>query len=38
LTAAEETEIKEAFHLFAHELKGEKEGVIPIDDVRRAMT
>lgn len=33
----EENEIKEAFRLFAQDKKGEKEGVIPIGDVRRAM-
>lgn len=38
ITAAEEEEIKAAFHLFSRDMKGEKEGVIPIDDVRRAMT
>lgn len=37
ITAEEEAEIKEAFGLFAEPLDGEKEGVIPIDDVRRAM-
>ena len=37
ITAREEAEIKEAFGLFAEPLEGEKEGVIPIDDVRRAM-
>jgi hypothetical protein len=37
ITGAEENEIKEAFALFSIEKKGEKEGVIPIDDVRRAM-
>lgn len=37
ITAAEEAEIKEAFGLFAEPMDGEKEGVIPIGDVRRAM-
>ncbi|KAJ9148319.1 Calmodulin [Pleurostoma richardsiae] len=37
ITAQEEAEIKEAFSLFAEPMKGEKEGVMPIDDVRRAM-
>ncbi|KAK0615970.1 hypothetical protein B0T17DRAFT_497324, partial [Bombardia bombarda] len=37
ITAQEEAEIKEAFSLFAEPMDGEKEGVIPIGDVRRAM-
>ncbi|TLD27350.1 hypothetical protein PspLS_05333 [Pyricularia sp. CBS 133598] len=37
ITAEEEAEIKEAFSLFSEPMEGEKEGVIPIDDVRRAM-
>ncbi|TVY29377.1 Centrin-2, partial [Lachnellula hyalina] len=37
ITAAEENEIREAFALFSQKKKGEKEGVIPISDVRRAM-
>ncbi|EAA31861.3 hypothetical protein GE21DRAFT_7315 [Neurospora crassa] len=37
ITAQEEAEIKEAFSLFAEPMDGEKEGVIPIRDVRRAM-
>ncbi|KAK7910795.1 hypothetical protein PG985_013276 [Apiospora marii] len=37
ITAREEAEIKEAFALFSEEMDGEKEGVIPISDVRRAM-
>lgn len=37
ITAQEEAEIKEAFSLFSEPMDGEKEGVIPIDDVRRAM-
>ncbi|KAK3378463.1 ef-hand superfamily Ca2+-modulated protein [Podospora didyma] len=37
ITAQEEAEIKEAFGLFAEAMAGEKEGVIQIGDVRRAM-
>lgn len=37
ITAQEEAEIKEAFSLFREPLDGEKEGIIPIGDVRRAM-
>lgn len=37
ITGAEENEIKEAFALFSVEKTGEKEGVIPIGEVRRAM-
>lgn len=37
ITNAEETEIREAFALFATPKQGEKEGVIPIGDVRRAL-
>ncbi|KAI0119193.1 EF-hand [Daldinia grandis] len=37
ISAREEREIKEAFALFAEPAEGEKEGVIPIKDVRRAM-
>ncbi|KAI0012869.1 hypothetical protein F4779DRAFT_567206 [Xylariaceae sp. FL0662B] len=37
ISAREEREIKEAFALFAEPMDGEKEGVIPINDVRRAM-
>lgn len=37
ITAREEREIKEAFALFAEPMEGEKEGVIPTKDVRRAM-
>ncbi|ETS76701.1 hypothetical protein PFICI_12088 [Pestalotiopsis fici W106-1] len=37
ITAREEAEIREAFALFSEPMDGEKEGVIPIDDVRRAM-
>jgi hypothetical protein len=38
ITAQEEADIKEAFGLFSEPADGEKEGVIPIGDVRRAMT
>ncbi|KAH7395965.1 hypothetical protein BKA64DRAFT_709337 [Cadophora sp. MPI-SDFR-AT-0126] len=37
ITAAEESEIKDAFEIFQETRKGEKEKVIPIQDVRRAM-
>ncbi|KAI5862800.1 calmodulin [Durotheca rogersii] len=37
ISAREEREIKEAFALFAEPLDGEKDGVIPTKDVRRAM-
>ncbi|KAM7204320.1 hypothetical protein V8F33_001622 [Rhypophila sp. PSN 637] len=37
ITAQEEAEIREAFGLFSEPMDGEKEGVIPIGDVRRAM-
>ncbi|ORY71600.1 calmodulin [Pseudomassariella vexata] len=37
ITAREEREIKEAFALFSEPMDGEKEGVMPIGDVRRAM-
>ncbi|KAI1847195.1 hypothetical protein JX265_011870 [Neoarthrinium moseri] len=37
ISAREEAEIKEAFALFSEPMDGEKEGVIPINDVRRAM-
>ncbi|GAB1314152.1 Calmodulin [Madurella fahalii] len=37
LSAQEESEIREAFSLFSEPMEGEKEGVIPIGDVRRAM-
>jgi hydroxyacylglutathione hydrolase len=37
ITAEEEAEIKEAFGLFAEPMDGEKEGILPIDDLRRAM-
>lgn len=37
ISAQEETEIKEAFGLFSQPMKGEKEGIIPVGDVRKAM-
>lgn len=37
ITAQEENEIKEAFALFSVPRDGEKEGVIPTQDVRKAM-
>lgn len=37
ITAQEETDIREAFSLFSEPMAGEKEGVIPIPDVRRAL-
>ncbi|EAQ90609.1 hypothetical protein CHGG_02544 [Chaetomium globosum CBS 148.51] len=37
LTALEESEIHEAFSLFAEPLDGEPQGVMPISDVRRAL-
>lgn len=37
ISAQEEAEIKEAFSLFSEPADGEKDGVIPIGDVRRAM-
>ncbi|KAI1468447.1 uncharacterized protein F4812DRAFT_458881 [Daldinia caldariorum] len=37
ISAREEREIREAFGLFAEPAEGEKEGVIPTKDVRRAM-
>ncbi|KAL5606138.1 hypothetical protein BROUX41_006094 [Berkeleyomyces rouxiae] len=37
VSAQEESEIREAFGLFAEPMKGEKEGVIPTADVRAAM-
>ncbi|CAN8095845.1 unnamed protein product [Discula destructiva] len=37
ITAQEEAEIREAFALFSEKAEGEKDGVIPIGDVRRAM-
>jgi hypothetical protein len=37
ISAQEETEIREAFGLFSQPIEGEKEGVIPIGDVRKAM-
>ncbi|KAK4127836.1 hypothetical protein N657DRAFT_231091 [Parathielavia appendiculata] len=37
LTAQEESEIREAFSLFSEPMEGEKQGVMPIGDVRRAL-
>ncbi|KAL6849568.1 hypothetical protein ACO1O0_009109 [Amphichorda felina] len=37
VSAQEEGEIKEAFSLFAEPMDGEKNGVIPIDDVKSAL-
>ncbi|KKA29253.1 hypothetical protein TD95_002055, partial [Thielaviopsis punctulata] len=37
VSAQEESEIREAFSLFAQPMAGEKEGVIPTGDVRAAM-
>ncbi|RDL39566.1 uncharacterized protein BP5553_03906 [Venustampulla echinocandica] len=37
ITSVEENEIREAFTLFSKPKKGEKEGIIPVGDVRRAM-
>ncbi|CZT49428.1 related to calmodulin [Rhynchosporium secalis] len=37
ITAEEETEIKEAFEIFHEKWEGEKDKVIPIGDVKRAM-
>lgn len=37
ISSQEETEIREAFGLFSQPMEGEKEGVIPIGDVRKAM-
>ncbi|KAL2151836.1 hypothetical protein VTH82DRAFT_5020 [Thermothelomyces myriococcoides] len=37
ITAEEEAEIREAFSLFAEPMEGEKEGVMPIGEVRRAL-
>lgn len=37
ITAQEENEIKEAFVMFSQPYEGEKDGVIPISDVRKAM-
>ena len=37
LSEEQKQEIKEAFALFAEPMDGEKEGVIPTGDVRRAM-
>ncbi|KAH7318657.1 Las1-like-domain-containing protein [Stachybotrys elegans] len=37
VTAQEEGEIKEAFSLFAEPMDGEKNGVLPVDDVKSAL-
>lgn len=37
ITAQQEAEIREAFGLFAEPMDGEKEGVLPTGDIRRAM-
>ncbi|KAL8418329.1 hypothetical protein RB594_001800 [Gaeumannomyces avenae] len=37
ISADEEAEIREAFSLFAEPMEGEREGVMPIEDVRRAL-
>ncbi|EFX05455.1 ef-hand superfamily Ca2+-modulated protein [Grosmannia clavigera kw1407] len=37
ITAQEEAEIREAFSLFSEPMDGEKQGVLPIGDLRRAM-
>ncbi|CAK7202346.1 hypothetical protein SEUCBS139899_005069 [Sporothrix eucalyptigena] len=37
ITAQEEGEIREAFGLFAEPMDGEKDGVLPINDLRRAL-
>ncbi|CAK7263148.1 hypothetical protein SEPCBS57363_000420 [Sporothrix epigloea] len=37
ITAQEEAEIREAFGLFAEPMDGEKDGVLPIGDLRRAL-
>lgn len=37
ITAQDEAEFREAFSLFAEARRGEKEGVMPVGDVRRAM-
>ncbi|KAJ4306375.1 hypothetical protein N0V88_001175 [Collariella sp. IMI 366227] len=37
ITAQEEAEIREAFSLFSEPMEGEKDGVMPISDVRRAL-
>lgn len=37
MSAQEEDEIKEAYSLFAEPMDGEKNGVLPIDDVKSAL-
>lgn len=37
ISAQEEGEIKEAWGLFAEPMDGEKNGVLPIDDVKSAL-
>ncbi|CAK7243032.1 MAG: hypothetical protein STHCBS139747_004539 [Sporothrix thermara] len=37
ITAQEEAEIREAFGLFSEPMDGEKDGVLPIGDLRRAL-
>jgi hypothetical protein len=37
ITAQEENEIKEAFAIFSVSKDGEKEGVLPVRDVRKTM-
>lgn len=37
MTPQEEGEIKEAFSLFAEPMDGEKNGVLPIDDLKSAL-
>lgn len=37
MSAQEENEIKEAYSLFAEPMDGEKNGVLPIDDVKSAL-
>ena len=37
ISAQEENEIKEAFSLFSEAMDGEKQGVLPIDDVKSAL-
>lgn len=37
MSAQEEAEIKEAFSLFAEPMDGEKNGVLPINDIKSAL-
>jgi hydroxyacylglutathione hydrolase len=37
ISAAQENEIREAFGLFAQPAEGEKEGLLPIRDVKKAL-